>query len=141
MTLPQPASAEIKILIIDDEEIIINLLTSVLSFSGYTTSCAGNGREGLDRLAKNDIDLVISGISMPKMDGIQLLGEIRQHYSDIGVILISGYPGNYHPEDLMNAGALGLLGKPFSINELLTKVIMGLQEKPHAIATGGQARS
>lgn len=118
-----------KILIVDDEKTITTLLTMTLSAVGYATTCAGNGKEGLERLAEEDIDLIISDICMPEMDGLQLLQMVRQQYPDIGVIIITGNPGHYLPEDIIRAGAIGLVGKPFKLKDLLAIITLSLQEK------------
>ena len=118
-----------KILIIDDEKTITTLLTMTLSSVGYATSCAKSGKEGLKRLAEEDIDLIISDICMPEMDGLQLLRIVRQQYPDIGVIIITGNPGHYQPEDIIRAGAIDLVGKPFNLKDLLSIIAMSLQKK------------
>lgn len=118
-----------KILIIDDETTITTLLSMTLSAVGYATSCAENGKEALERLAEEDIDLIISDICMPKMDGLQLLQVVQQLYPDIGVIIITGNPGHYRPEDIKRAGALALIGKPFNIKDILAIITVSLQKK------------
>jgi len=80
-----------KLLIVDDEADIANTLASHFSFCGYETDTASNGKEALRKLAVNSVEVVITDIKMPEMDGIDLLREIKLLYPMIRVIVITGY--------------------------------------------------
>ena len=118
-------SAKFKpsILIIDDEISICESLQGVLEDEGYTVQTALSGEEGVRTLAGEHIDLVFLDILMPGgMDGIETLKRLRQISPDTDVIMISGH-GTF---DLaLEAGQLGasdFLGKPFSLDSILSKV-------------------
>lgn len=114
-----------KILIVEDEEILLNLLKHKLEKEGYIISTAKNGEEGLEKIRKEKPNLVLLDIIMPKMDGIQFLkkkkreGEIK----DIPVIIISN---SGQPAELNQAQKLGaddwLVKTEFNPQEVIKKV-------------------
>ncbi len=67
-----------KILVVDDEDSIISLMTAILSANGYEVIPASNGKEGLDQYKKEQPDLVITDIVMPDMEGIELIRYLRK---------------------------------------------------------------
>ncbi len=80
-----------RLLIVDDEVEIREMLSRHFRMIGYGVDLAGNGVEALEVLSSRPIDVVISDIMMPKMDGVSLLREIRVQYPMIRVIMITGY--------------------------------------------------
>ena len=79
-----------KLLIVDDEADIAHTLASHFRFTGYETDIASNGREALRKLAVESVEVVITDIKMPEMDGIDLLREIKRLYPMTRVIVITG---------------------------------------------------
>ena len=84
-------STKKKVLVVDDDEVIRDLIISFLSFSGYEVSGAKNGKEGLDMVVEQPPDLIISDIHMPQMNGFQLLKEVKEINPKLPVIFITGY--------------------------------------------------
>ncbi|NLB55505.1 MAG: response regulator [Lentisphaerae bacterium] len=80
-----------KLLIVDDEEEIRSALSRHFRFKGYSVLTAGNGAEALAVMASNKIDVVISDIVMPIMDGVDLLRALRNDYPMVRTIMITGY--------------------------------------------------
>ena len=80
-----------RILVVDDEENICKTLSRHFQYLGYEVQTAGNGREGLSVLEKMKIDVVISDIRMPVMDGVELLERVRREYPMTRVIMMTGY--------------------------------------------------
>ena len=80
-----------NLLVVDDEPKLCDLLSSALSQNGIQVFTAGNGLHALKVLEQEDIDLVISDWRMPGMDGPQLLGEIKQRYPQLPVIVMTAY--------------------------------------------------
>lgn len=80
-----------KLLIVDDEVEIREMLSRHFEFIGYKTSTAGNGQEALEYLDEHKVDIVITDIMMPVMDGVTLLKNIRKEYPMVQVIMITGY--------------------------------------------------
>ena len=91
-----------RILVIDDEEIMRDLLRDMLESEGHEVICASDGKEGLELYSEISPDLVITDIVMPEKDGITVVWEIRAHYPDAKLIVITGYDRGALPiaEDL-----------------------------------------
>ncbi len=102
------------ILVVDDEEPVVDLLTDMLEDEGHTVIPAYNGRVALDIVAHQSPDLVISDVMMPFVDGIQLCRRLREAHDaqHLPVILMSAAM----PPDLDECGANAFLGKPFDID-------------------------
>jgi CheY-like chemotaxis protein len=117
------------VMIIDDEESIVRMLTDVLSHNGYTVVSETSANEGIKLFEKkkDDVDLVLLDIIMPELNGVDVLGELKKINPDIKVLLASGYNKMDQNEDLIEKGASGFISKPFRIFELL-KRIRGLLE-------------
>lgn len=124
-----------KILIIDDEKDVRIVLREVLQRAGYEALVAADAREGLDKLADEGVDLVITDVIMPGMDGVATVEKIREGYPDVPIIVISGggnvAPMDYEPGAIAtsaylasatNAGADRTLTKPFERQELVKVV-------------------
>lgn len=80
-----------KLLIVDDEVEIREMLSRHFKFLGYITATAGNGQEAMDYLDEHKVDIIITDIMMPVMDGVTLLKNIRKEYPMVQVIMITGY--------------------------------------------------
>jgi YesN/AraC family two-component response regulator len=114
----KPAS---RIMIVEDEPLLRDTLEQLLQFSGFSVVTAGNGKEALDKLAQNPVDLVLSDIKMPVMDGVELLKNIRILHAGLKVIFFSAFADISHAEALQ-MGALDLLSKPVRIESLIEKI-------------------
>lgn len=107
-----------KVLIVDDEEKTRQLMIDTLSALGYNTLGARDGEEALALLDQQKMDLVITDIKMPKMNGFSLLESIKAKDPDLPVLLITGYNFNYTMEQALQKGADGFLAKPFRIGKI-----------------------
>ena len=105
------------ILLIDDEAITLSNLTHVLKREGYEVTACKNGEDGLAALRKQDIDLVLSDLKMPGIDGMEVLREVRSHFADVPVIMITGHASLDSAVEAMKAGAYHYLAKPFRLAE------------------------
>jgi YesN/AraC family two-component response regulator len=105
-------------MIVEDEPLLRDTLEQLLQFSGFTVLTASNGKEALEKLAQNPVDLVLSDIKMPVMDGVELLRHIRTTYKGLKVIFFSAFADISHAEALQ-MGALDLLSKPVRIESLI----------------------
>lgn len=101
------------ILVVDDEEPVVDLLTDMLEDEGHTVLFAYNGRVALEMIEHQAPDLVISDVMMPFVDGIQLCKRLREEHDprSLPIILMSAAL----PPDLSTCGANAFLGKPFDI--------------------------
>lgn len=110
-----------RILLVDDEQRILNFLTSKLRISGYEVLTASNGVEALEQVQAQEPDLVILDVLMPKMDGFETLKELRT-FSPVPVIILSAKGTNVDKVKGLSLGADDYLAKPFSPDELVARV-------------------
>lgn len=112
MTHPQ------RILVVDDEPILLRLLQRALQANGYGVAVAGDGREALAQLDAGPVDLVISDVRMPGMDGPGLLAELRLRPAPPPLVFLTGYADHTHAE-LRKLGALDVYEKPVHADMVL----------------------
>ncbi len=122
-----------KILVVDDEEGAQELFNIILSDEGYDVSLAGCADEALALMKNNTFNLVITDIKMPKMDGLQLLQEIRKTGYKTDVIMVTAYGEVESYLKAMSLGAAEYINKPIRIKELKRIV--------HKVLTEQKARS
>ncbi len=106
-----------KVLVVDDEEIIRDLLTSFLCLNRLLVETAVNGQMAIERLSTQDYDLVITDIEMPRVSGIELIQWIRHNRPDTPVIILSGIGPDIPPE-LIGLPIKGVLEKGVSLEQL-----------------------
>jgi DNA-binding NtrC family response regulator len=109
-----------KILVIDDEKILNDLLSGHLRSEGYAVSSAYDGQEAIDMVNNEDFDIVISDVFLPKKHGIDVLKHIFSLNKGTQVIMASGYTDISAKSEAIKFGALDLLLKPFDMNKLKT---------------------
>ncbi|BCR05551.1 two-component system response regulator [Desulfuromonas versatilis] len=107
-----------KILIVDDEENARIGLSKLLSQEGYQVDSVGNGYEALEFLRQQKVNLVISDINMPGMNGLAFLRELNRNYPSTNVIMITAYGGVESYLEAMNLGAFEYIHKPVKLDEL-----------------------
>ena len=110
-----------KILVCDDDREIVEAITIYLEKEGYSVIAAYNGKEALDTLRREQVQLIILDIMMPEMDGIEALLRLRE-YSSIPVILLSAKSEDADKINGLNVGADDYITKPFNPLELLARV-------------------
>lgn len=106
------------VLVIDDEQGIRDMLSYALGKEGYKVLTAQNGEEGIEKVKKEDIDIVISDIKMPGLDGVAVLGKIKEIKPQIEVIIATGYASIETAIESLRKGAYDYINKPFNITEL-----------------------
>ena len=111
-----------KILVVEDDNDLNNLIQTVLESKGHDVFAARNGKEALDILDITHIDLIISDIMMPRMDGIRLLTDIREANMKMPVLLITA-KGSYDDKNKgFSSGADDYMVKPIDIKEIVLRV-------------------
>jgi CheY-like chemotaxis protein len=110
-----------RIMIVEDEPLLRDTLEQLLQFSGFEVVSAGHGQEALEILEKSPVDLVLSDIKMPVMDGVELLKNIRARYASVKVIFFSAF-ADISQAEAIQMGALDLLSKPVRIESLIEKI-------------------
>jgi DNA-binding NtrC family response regulator len=120
-----------KILIIEDEEAIRRVLTKILSEenSNYQLFEASDGLSGIEMVKKDDFDLVLCDIKMPKMDGVEVLEAAKKLKPEIPMVMISGHGDLETAISTMRLGAFDYISKPPDLNRLLNTVRNALDRK------------
>ncbi len=118
-----------KILVVDDEENIRMLISEHLKSNGYNCSIAANGKEALEKLERDNFELVLSDIKMPVMDGIELIKKIMSEYKDIVVIMVTSVFDTSSAIEAMRIGAYDYITKPFYLDNLLLSVERALERR------------
>ncbi|MGD9212292.1 MAG: response regulator transcription factor [Desulfobacteraceae bacterium] len=124
-----------RILIVDDEQILVNQLKDAFEGQRYMVETAFDGEEALDKMFENQIDLIILDIMLPKLDGLSVLREIRKAEITIPVLMLTAKGDIDDKIKGLDLGADDYLAKPFSLDELLARVRALLRR------FGGQADS
>ena len=112
-----------RILVVDDEENARIALTKILTREGYEVASAGNGYEALNYLRGREVELIITDINMPEMDGLVFLRELSRSHPASNVIMITAYGEVESYIEAMNLGAFEYINKPVKVDEL--KKIIG----------------
>jgi len=123
-----------KVLIVDDEENTRIGLSKLLSQDGYHVKAAAGALEALEYLGQEEIDLVITDISMPGMNGIDFLYELKRLYPKIKVVMMTAYGGVDSYLNSMNLGAFDYLNKPVKLRDLKA-VLERIFTSRHSVAS------
>jgi two-component system cell cycle sensor histidine kinase/response regulator CckA len=120
----QDLTGQGTILLVEDEDPVRAVNARALSARGYTVLEAASGVEALAIIQERGapVDLVVSDVVMPEMDGPTLLGELRQLYPDLKVIFVSGYAEDAFKKNLPDGEEFNFLPKPFSLRQLVETV-------------------
>jgi DNA-binding NtrC family response regulator len=119
-----------NILIVDDDIHVLELIQRHLHDLNYHTYRAVSVKEALAIMQDNAIDLLITDLQMPGVDGLQLVKYVSEHYPDIPKLMVTGYPSVEGALEAMKSGVMEYLIKPFTKAELKTAVTKALQGKP-----------
>jgi len=111
-----------KVLIVDDQEIVLNVLSKILEREGFQTITAQSAEKALEIMSTSNVKLVISDIVMPEIDGFELLTRIKKQHPRVKVMLITGYEGKFRKEDIIAAGADGYIIKPFKNIDVIQSI-------------------
>lgn len=114
---------------VDDDEEMIGLLHEVVSQLGHVSVTAVDGVDALEKLGESEFDIIITDISMPRMNGIELTKRVKTDFEDIDVVVVTGYQEEYKYTDVIEIGASDFISKPFNINELEAKINRIIRER------------
>ena len=117
-----------RILVVDDEATIRDLLSKTLALAEYDVDLAPDGRAALDRLRMIPYDLLITDLKMPGVDGLTVIREARRLKADLPVIIITGFSNEASAIEAVNLGVSGYLTKPFRVPRVLAAAAKALGE-------------
>jgi len=117
------------VLAVDDEVLIHGVLERLFTREGIQVTTCSNGKDAIELLDEQDFDLVLTDFMMPKMDGLELLAHIREHYPAISVVMITAHDNVQHAVQAMRKGAVDYIPKPFSTTELVDRVQKVLRQR------------
>jgi excisionase family DNA binding protein len=117
-----------RVLVVDDEASIRDLLSKTLALAEYDVDVAQDGRSALDRLRIYPYDLLIADLKMPGVDGLSVIREAKRYKSDLPVIIITGFSTESSAIEAVNLGVAGYLTKPFRVPQVLAAAAKALGE-------------
>ena len=114
-------SSKYKVLVVDDEEPLRNIVVAFLSREGHQCATASNGMEALTKIDQNRFDAVITDIVMPQMNGIVLTKELLSLHPKLPIMVMTGHSKEYPTELAIGAGTRDFIRKPFAYDELILR--------------------
>jgi DNA-binding NtrC family response regulator len=121
-----------RILVVDDDESIRKVLTTILEEEGYTVETAESGREAIRKSNAKYYDLALIDVRLPDMQGTQLLASIRETVPRMVKIVVTGYPSLQNAIEAVNAGADAYILKPFNVDKTLSTIRERLKKQQEA---------
>ena len=125
---PRQAADRPRILVVDDESSIRDLLSKTLALAEYDVDTASDGRSALERLRLYPYDLLIADLKMPGIDGLSVIREAKRLKADLPVIIITGYSTETAAIEAVNLGVSGYLTKPFRVPQVLAAAAKAIGE-------------
>jgi len=119
---------ENKILIVEDDSVIAEMLNQFLTRSGYQAKITHSAEEAEEVLKVEEVNIILSDIQLPGMDGITLTKKVKKKYN-LDVIIATGYSSKYSYEDAIKNGASDLIFKPIRLNELMLRINRVIRER------------
>jgi excisionase family DNA binding protein len=117
-----------RVLVVDDEASIRDLLAKTLALAEYDVDVAPDGRSALERMRMYPYDLLIADLKMPGMDGLTVIREAKRYKADLPVIIITGFSTESSAIEAVNLGVAGYLTKPFRVPQVLAAAAKALGE-------------
>ncbi len=126
---PQIEGRAVRILVVDDEEIVLSLVRDALEDAGYEIALAPSSAAALQKADSEHFDFLLTDIRMPDCDGIELAQRMRDKINGIGVIFMTGYANLNSAKDAIKEGAYDYIMKPFELNEMRQAVLNAVKKK------------
>ena len=118
-----------NVLIVDDDPDVLNMLERLLKKLDYNPFVAQNGEEAVRIIDVQKIDVVVSDLVMPEMDGMELLKRVKSRKGDIPFVMITGHPTIETAVEAIKKGAYDYLTKPFQVEEVQIKIDRALEKR------------
>ena len=116
-----------KVLVIDDEKVVLDSVNKILADEGYDVETNLSGREGLKEALNSDYDIVLTDIMMPDIGGMKVLRDIKRKKPSLPVVMITGYASVKSSVQAMKLGAADYVEKPFTPDQLIKAVDTALE--------------
>ena len=117
----------VKVLVIDDEKVVVDSVNKILTDEGYDVTTNLSGRDGLTEALHADYDIVLTDIRMPDIGGMKVLRDIKRSKPSLPVIMITGYASVQSSVQAMKLGAADYVEKPFTPDQLIKAVDTALE--------------
>jgi diguanylate cyclase (GGDEF)-like protein len=111
-----------KILLVDDDPSILSILADLMAIFGHEYETATDGNETIEKLKHDYFPIVLTDMTMPGIDGLDLLKHIHSNYPTIKILVVTGYDRIFTYTDVIRAGASDFISKPFNTDELEAKI-------------------
>jgi len=115
-------TSKYTILVVDDEEAIRNLVVTFLSKLEHLCFTAVDGLDALNKMKENRIDVVVTDVKMPNMDGITLIAKILERYPECPIMVMTAFDEEYSAGTAISVGASEFIRKPFSLDEFAIRL-------------------
>ncbi|MBD3285545.1 response regulator [candidate division WOR-3 bacterium] len=125
--------SEVRVLFVDDEKKFADAMARVLKIRGFNVQTAYSGKVALEVFKPGGFDLVITDLSMPGMDGIELIREIRKRNPYQRIIVVTGFPSQHSQQQAYTLGTLNYIAKPFKTNRFLELVDEALKSSENGL--------
>jgi excisionase family DNA binding protein len=125
---PSTTPARPRVLVVDDEASIRDLLAKTLALAEYDVDVAADGRSALERMRMCPYDLLIADLRMPGMDGLTVIREAKRFQAGLPVLIITGFSTESSAIEAVNLGVAGYLTKPFRVPQVLAAAAKALGE-------------
>ena len=125
---PPAGATRPRVLVVDDEASIRDLLAKTLALAEYDVDVAPDGRSALERMRMYPYDLLIADLKMPGMDGLTVIREAKRYKADLPVLIITGFSTESSAIEAVNLGVAGYLIKPFRVPQVLAAAAKALGE-------------
>lgn len=118
-----------RVLVVDDEENIREVLSNYLESMNYDVQTAEDGQDALNTYQKGEFDLIISDLLMPNVDGLELLKRVRDMDKDVIFLMITGYPSIETAVDAIKKGAYDYITKPFHMEDVKLRIERAFEKR------------
>lgn len=132
---------KLKVLVVDDDPIVRETLFELLTqIAGCDTEVAETGKDGLEKIQNKDFNVVFTDLTMPEMNGIDLIKEAKRINPYLPIVVITGYGSIDNAVNAMKEGATDFITKPFSIENII-EILNRVKTEPKLIKEIGEQRS
>ena len=120
--IAKPENPEARVLVVDDEPNIVDIISMALRYNEYDVVTASNGREALDEVASSRPDMIVLDVMMPELDGFQVAKRLSEQRSDIPILFLTARDTTDDKVRGLTIGGDDYMTKPFSVEELLARI-------------------